>query len=216
MLQQTLEYPLPITILHLFSFGLDWMQVAPRNIVTYYKRPFQIVNAKFWHWILQHVRLLGLFDTAGQLLMLRRVWDIGVAFLGIILLERPSHTYKSIANQVAVPHTVTHHGGLQRRCELVRTRAFSSQVFIQYHRRHHRHLHLHHCYGYHFRYRRTSFVLLVCWCDYCCFGHWIRHWQQLNSSPPSAACTLQWMGSTLVKIMVCRLFGAKSLSKPML
>ena len=38
----------------------------------------------------------------------------------------------------------------------------------------------------------------------------------VNSSPPSAAYMCQWIGSTLVQKMVCRLFGAKPLSKPML
>ena len=38
----------------------------------------------------------------------------------------------------------------------------------------------------------------------------------LNSSPPSAAYRRQWIGSALVHIMACRLFGAKPLSKPML
>ena len=33
----------------------------------------------------------------------------------------------------------------------------------------------------------------------------------LNSSPPSAAYMRQWMGSALVQIMACRLFGAKPL-----
>ena len=37
-----------------------------------------------------------------------------------------------------------------------------------------------------------------------------------NSSPPSAAYTRQWIGSALVQIMACRLFGAKPLSEPML
>ena len=37
-----------------------------------------------------------------------------------------------------------------------------------------------------------------------------------NSSPPSAAYIRQWIGSALVQIMACRLFGAKPLSKPML
>ena len=36
-----------------------------------------------------------------------------------------------------------------------------------------------------------------------------------NSSPPSAAYMHQWIGSALVQIMACRLFGAKPLSKPM-
>ena len=35
-------------------------------------------------------------------------------------------------------------------------------------------------------------------------------------SPCSAAYMLQWIGSVLVQIMACRLFGPKSLSKPML
>ena len=38
----------------------------------------------------------------------------------------------------------------------------------------------------------------------------------LNSSPPSAAYMRQWIGSALVHIMACRLFGVKPLSKPML
>ena len=37
-----------------------------------------------------------------------------------------------------------------------------------------------------------------------------------NSSPLSAAYMRQWIGSALVQIMACRLFGAKPLSKPML
>ena len=36
------------------------------------------------------------------------------------------------------------------------------------------------------------------------------------SSPPSDAYMRQWMGSALVQIMACRLFGAKPLSEPML
>ena len=40
------------------------------------------------------------------------------------------------------------------------------------------------------------------------------HW--VNSCPPSAAYMHQWIGSALVKIMACRLFGAKPLSKPVL
>ena len=35
-------------------------------------------------------------------------------------------------------------------------------------------------------------------------------------SPPNAAYMRRWSGSALVQIMACRLFGAKSLSKPML
>ena len=38
----------------------------------------------------------------------------------------------------------------------------------------------------------------------------------LNSSPPSAAYMCKWIGSALVQIMACRLFGAKPLSEPML
>ena len=40
--------------------------------------------------------------------------------------------------------------------------------------------------------------------------------QAVNSSPPSAACMRQLIGSALVQIMACRPFGAKPLSKPML
>ena len=48
-----------------------------------------------------------------------------------------------------------------------------------------------------------------------------NHWQvkfivHVNSSPPSAAYMHQWIGSALVQIMACRLFGAKPLSNPML
>ena len=38
----------------------------------------------------------------------------------------------------------------------------------------------------------------------------------VNSSTPSAAYMRQWIGSALVQIMTCRLFGAKPLSTPML
>ena len=38
----------------------------------------------------------------------------------------------------------------------------------------------------------------------------------INSSPPSAAYMRQWIGSALVQIKACRLFGAKPLSKPFL
>ena len=38
----------------------------------------------------------------------------------------------------------------------------------------------------------------------------------INSSPPSAAYMRQWIRSTLVQIMACRLFGAKPLSEPVL
>ena len=40
--------------------------------------------------------------------------------------------------------------------------------------------------------------------------------QSFNSSPPSATYMCQWIGSALVQMMACRLFGAKPLSKPML
>ena len=38
----------------------------------------------------------------------------------------------------------------------------------------------------------------------------------INSSPPSAVYMRQWIWSVLVQIMACRLFSAKSLSKPLL
>ena len=38
----------------------------------------------------------------------------------------------------------------------------------------------------------------------------------VNSSPPSVAYMCQLIGSALVQIMACRLFGAKAVSKPML
>ena len=37
----------------------------------------------------------------------------------------------------------------------------------------------------------------------------------INSSPPNAAYMRQWNWSALVKIMACRLFRTKPLSKPM-
>ena len=45
---------------------------------------------------------------------------------------------------------------------------------------------------------------------------WAGKFSNLNSSPPSAAYMRQWIGSALVQIMACRLFGAKPLSKPLL
>ena len=39
---------------------------------------------------------------------------------------------------------------------------------------------------------------------------------EANSSPPNNAYMRQWIGSALVQIMACRLFGAKLLSKPLL
>ena len=38
----------------------------------------------------------------------------------------------------------------------------------------------------------------------------------INSTPPNAAYMYQWIGSTLVQIMACCLFGTKPLSKQML
>ena len=38
----------------------------------------------------------------------------------------------------------------------------------------------------------------------------------VNSSPPGVAYMRQLIGSALVQIMACHLFGAKPLSKPML
>ena len=43
-----------------------------------------------------------------------------------------------------------------------------------------------------------------------------RIMRSIKSSPPTAAYMRQWIGSALVQIMACRLFGAKPLSKPML
>ena len=40
--------------------------------------------------------------------------------------------------------------------------------------------------------------------------------QWVNSSPPSAAYMRQWIGSALVQIMACHLFGAKPLPQPVL
>ena len=50
----------------------------------------------------------------------------------------------------------------------------------------------------------------------------MRNWchgmieMSVNSLSPSAAYMRQWIGSALVQIMACRLFGVKPLSKPML
>ena len=41
-------------------------------------------------------------------------------------------------------------------------------------------------------------------------------WNQLNSSPLSAAYMRHWIGSALVQIMACRVFGTKSLPEPVL
>ena len=38
----------------------------------------------------------------------------------------------------------------------------------------------------------------------------------INSSPPSVAYISQWIGSALIQTMVCRLFGDKPSSEPML
>ena len=46
---------------------------------------------------------------------------------------------------------------------------------------------------------------------------WSNLWLQwVNSPPPSTAYIRQWIGSALVQIMACRLFGTEPLSKPML
>ena len=46
---------------------------------------------------------------------------------------------------------------------------------------------------------------------------WINHRRRrFNSSPPSATFMCQWIGSALVQIMACCLFGAKPLFKPTL
>ena len=37
-----------------------------------------------------------------------------------------------------------------------------------------------------------------------------------NSSPPNSTNMHQWIGSALIKIMACRLFGAKPLSEPIM
>ena len=47
-------------------------------------------------------------------------------------------------------------------------------------------------------------------------GIWKQERDPVNSSPPNAAYMRQWIGSALVQIMACRLFGAKPLSKPTL
>ena len=41
-------------------------------------------------------------------------------------------------------------------------------------------------------------------------------WHLMNSSPPGAAYMRQWLGSALVQVMACRLFGTKPLPDPML
>ena len=38
----------------------------------------------------------------------------------------------------------------------------------------------------------------------------------INSTPPSATYMRQWIGSALVQIMACHLFGAKPLSEGVL
>ena len=48
------------------------------------------------------------------------------------------------------------------------------------------------------------------------FGKSWRALGMLNSSPPSAAYMRQGIGSALVQILACRLFGAKSLSERVL
>ena len=51
-----------------------------------------------------------------------------------------------------------------------------------------------------------------------CLQSW-KKWNPclfINSSPPNAAYMRQWIGSPLVQIMACRLFGAKPLPESML
>ena len=43
-----------------------------------------------------------------------------------------------------------------------------------------------------------------------------KYMHLLDSYPPSAAYMRQWIWSALVRIIACRLFGAKPLSKPIL
>ena len=47
-------------------------------------------------------------------------------------------------------------------------------------------------------------------------GTWRSALCLLNSSSPRVAYMRQWIGSVYMQIMACRLFGTKSLSKPML
>ena len=57
-----------------------------------------------------------------------------------------------------------------------------------------------------------------------CFVYWsnlylpnkYKYSEDMYSSSPSAAYMCQWIGSALVQIMACRLFGAEPLFKPML
>ena len=46
--------------------------------------------------------------------------------------------------------------------------------------------------------------------------HGFETWRDLTIRRLSAAYMRQWIGSVLVQIMACRLFGAKALSKPVL
>ena len=50
--------------------------------------------------------------------------------------------------------------------------------------------------------------------SYC--EYFLNKLSQIKSSPPSAAYMHQWIGSALVQIMACHLFGAEPLSKPIL
>ena len=74
-----------------------------------------------------------------------------------------------------------------------------------------------------------SMCVCVCLLDQGCKTTWLRSllfwggnplstsWSRLfNSSPRSATCMRQWIGSALVQIMACHLFSAKPSSKPML
>ena len=47
-----------------------------------------------------------------------------------------------------------------------------------------------------------------------CFTHHKRYVHISNSCPASVVYIRQWIGSALVQIMACRLFGDKPLSKP--
>ena len=52
-------------------------------------------------------------------------------------------------------------------------------------------------------------------CPYCHRSPTLHHeFHDINSCLPSAAYMRHWIGSALVQIMACRLFGAKPLSKP--
>ena len=60
----------------------------------------------------------------------------------------------------------------------------------------------------------TSHYLSQCWPRYLS-PYGITGPQWVNSSPPSAAHTSQWIRSALFQIMACHLLGAKPLTQPM-